>query len=251
MAALASLRLQRPVKLMLSHKEDMLFTGKRHPYSSNFKLGLTSDGRILAYEVEFYQNGGAFTDLSPAIIGRSLFHATNSYYIPHVKATGHCCRTNLAPNTALRGFGAPQAMVVIEAAIIKAACEMGIDASRIQEKNLLKKGDEFLYGMRTKNNQARNCWQNAVQRYQVDTRRLQIQRFNEQHPLQKKGLALMPICFGISFTNIMLNQASALVHIYTDGSVSVSTAAVEMGQGIKTKLSDWLAKTPSLTGINS
>src|SRR5205814_297254 len=116
----------------------LAMTGKRHPYSSNFKIGLNDELKIVAYEATFYQNAGAAADLSPAVLERTLFHCTNSYFIPNVTATAYSCRTNLPPNTAFRGFGGPQGMFVIEAAIAKAAEALGIEAVVIQEKNLIK-----------------------------------------------------------------------------------------------------------------
>jgi xanthine dehydrogenase large subunit len=236
MTALAAFKLKRPVKLILGRQEDIRMTGKRHPYSSDYKIGLTKDGKILAYEVTFYQNAGAAADLSTAILDRTLFHCTNSYYIPNVKATALCCRTNLPPNTAFRGFGGPQGMFVIEGAIYKAAEKMKLDPFIIQEKNLLNEGDEFPYGQKTKYCMARSSWKKAVEEYNLDETKYQVEQFNKENKFFKKGFALMPICFGISFTNTMLNQANALVHVYTDGSIGISSAAIEMGQGVNMKL---------------
>jgi xanthine dehydrogenase large subunit len=236
MAALAARALRRPVKLVLSRQEDMRLTGKRHPYSSDFRIGLDGSGRILAYEATYYQNAGAAADLSTAILERTLFHATNSYHIPNVRARGLCCRTHLPPFTAFRGFGAPQAMFVLEAAIFQAAEKMGVDPGVLQEKNLLAEGDEFPYGQKVKNCRARRCWREAVAAFDLEAARARVRAYNAAHPLSKKGLALMPVCFGISFTTTHLNQAGALVHVYTDGSVSVSTGAVEMGQGVNNKV---------------
>lgn len=235
LCALAAHVLKRPVKYVLNRMEDMAMTGKRHPYSSDFKIGLDADLTIVAYEATFYQNAGAAADLSPAVLERTLFHCTNSYYIPNVLATAYCCRTNLPPNTAFRGFGGPQGMFVIEAAIAKAADALGIDVAVIQAKNLNQTGDEFPYGQKAES-EARACWDKAITRYEVDLLRSQIADFNATSILHKKGLALMPVCFGISFTNTRMNQARALVHVYTDGSVGVSTGAVEMGQGVNTKM---------------
>ena len=243
LAALGAFHLKKPVKVLLDRQEDLRFTGKRHPYSSDFKIGLSGDGKILAYEVSFYQNAGAFADLSTAILERSLFHATNSYFIPHVKATGYCCRTNLPPFTAFRGFGAPQAMLVIEAAIHKAAHRMGIEPARIQEKNLVRQHDLFPYGMRARSGNARSSWRRLKSGSGIPALRREIAAFNAKNPLVKKGAALMPVCFGISFTSTFMNQANALVHVYTDGSVGVSTAAVEMGQGVNSKLAQITART--------
>lgn len=236
LAALAASRLNEPVKLILSRQEDMFMTGKRHPYSSDFKIGLTNDGKIIAYEVTFYQNAGASADLSPAILDRTLFHTTNSYYIPNVKATGLCCRTNLPPNTAFRGFGGPQAMFVLESAIYKAAEKMGIEPIEIQKINLLSEGDEFPYGQRAINCHARTCWENLNKKYNYTGIQKKIAAYNLENTISKKGFAIMPVCFGISFTNTFMNQASALVHIYSDGSVGISTGAVEMGQGVNEKI---------------
>jgi xanthine dehydrogenase large subunit len=236
MAALAAFRLQRPVKIGLHRLDDMRLTGKRHPYSSDFKIGLDKNLKILAYAVRFLQDAGAFADLSPAVLERTLFHAANCYFIPHIKATAYSCRTNLPPNTALRGFGAPQGMFVIESAIAAAAEKLGIDAAVIQKKNLLKEGDEFSYGQKAERCLARKCWVKAHALYDVKALRKEIKSFNSRNKLFKKGLALMPICFGISFTKTFMNQSGALVHIYQDGSVGISTGATEMGQGVNPKM---------------
>ena len=246
LAALAAATCGAAVKLVLSRHDDMTYTGKRHPYSSDYRIGLSSDGRILAYEVEFYQNAGAAADLSPAILERTLFHCTGSYYVPEVRATAYCCRTNILPNTAFRGFGGPQGMFVIEAALFKAAAALGVDAAELQEKNLLNEGDTFPYGMRARGCTAPRCWREAKSRYDYVEARRRVREYNRTHGLQKKGLALMPVCFGISFTNTVLNQGAALVHVYTDGSVSVSTGAVEMGQGVKYKIREVAARVFSV-----
>jgi xanthine dehydrogenase large subunit len=243
LAALACHRLRRPVRLVLDRGQDMRATGKRHPYSSDFRIGLAADGTILAYQATFYQNAGAAADLSPAILERSLLHATGSYFVPNARITAHSCRTNLPPFTAMRGFGAPQAMLVIESAIVRAAEELGVPALDIQRRNLLAEGDSFPYGMRVERSQARRAFSELEARADLARLRRAIDAFNRDHALTKRGLALMPVCFGISFTSTFLNQASALVHVYTDGSVSVSTAAVEMGQGVNTKIAGIAART--------
>lgn len=236
LVALAAFLLKKPVKIKLNRDEDMRLTGKRHPYDADFKIGLDHTGKILAYEVEFFQNAGAIADLSLAILERTLFHTGNSYYLPNVRAIANSCRTNLPPNTAFRGFGGPQAMFILESAIFKAAKSMHLDPAVIQQKNLLKEGDHFPYGMQAQQCQAQISWQTVQTRYAIKDRQQAIDVYNARNPLSKKALALMPICFGISFTATFLNQAGALVHIYTDGSVSVSMGAVEMGQGVKEKI---------------
>ncbi|MBL7748231.1 MAG: molybdopterin-dependent oxidoreductase, partial [Chitinophagaceae bacterium] len=234
MVALAAFHLKKPVKYSLHRMEDMRMTGKRHPYSSDFKIGLSKDLKILAYEATFYQNAGAAADLSPAVMERTLFHCTNSYFVPNVKATAYSCRTHLPPNTAFRGFGGPQGMFVIEAAIAKAAEQLGIPASAIQQQNLLRTGDEFPYGQ-IADSEANECWQRTDELYNIQQLQQKVAEFNAANRLHKKGMALMPICFGISFTKTLMNQARSLVHVYTDGSVGISTGAVEMGQGVNTK----------------
>ncbi|MEO6000752.1 MAG: molybdopterin cofactor-binding domain-containing protein [Chitinophagaceae bacterium] len=246
LCALATHHLNRPVKFSMHRVADMYMTGKRHPYSSDFKIGLDKNLKILAYEVELYQNAGATADLSPAVMERSLFHCTNSYFIPNVTATAYCCRTNLPSNTAFRGFGGPQGMFVIESAIVKAAEELGVPAFLIQKRNLLQTGDEFPYGQKVVS-EATACWEKSEQLYEIDSLIKEIEAFNSANKLFKKALSFMPVCFGISFTKTMMNQARALVHVYMDGSVGVSTGAVEMGQGVNTKMLQVAALTFSIS----
>ncbi|MCX6315989.1 MAG: molybdopterin-dependent oxidoreductase [Bacteroidetes bacterium] len=235
LCALACALTQKPVKYSLHRMEDMRMTGKRHPYSADYKIGLSSEGKILAYEATFYQNAGAAADLSPAVMERTLFHCTNAYFIPNVKATAYSCRTHLPPNTAFRGFGGPQGMFVIEAAIAKAATAIGIPAWQLQQKNLLETGDEFPYGQKAES-EASACWEAAEKAFAIKQTAEDIKVFNASNAFTKKGMAVMPICFGISFTKTLMNQARSLVHVYTDGSIGISTGAVEMGQGVNTKM---------------
>lgn len=236
MAALAVQKLGKPVKLILDRDDDMVMTGKRHPYSSDFKIGLDKDLKIQSYEVTYFQNGGGAADLSPAIMERTLFHTCNAYYIPNVKATAYSCKTNLHPFTAFRGFGGPQAMFVMESAIAFAAKKLGVDKAEIQRKNLLKTGDVFHYGQICDSNNAGKSWKDLYTHFNVEAEKQKQSKFNSTNIFVKKGLSLMPICFGISFTKTPMNQARALVHIYQDGSIGISTGAVEMGQGVNTKM---------------
>lgn len=246
MAALAAVKVNKPVKLILPRQEDMRMTGKRHPYSSDYKIGLNKEGKILAYEVTYYQDAGASADLSPAILDRTLFHSTNAYFIPNVKATAYSCKTNFPPNTAFRGFGGPQGMFVIEAAIYSAAEKLGVDALFIQKKNLLKEEDEFSYGQKAEHCMSEKSWNEAEIKFQLEEIKKDIQKYNDDNQFVKKGMALMPICFGISFTTTFLNQATSLVHVYNDGSVGVSTAAIEMGQGVNMKIRQVIADVFSI-----
>ncbi len=248
MAAVAVQHLNRPVKYMLNRHDDLRMTGKRHPYSSFYKIGLTKDLKIKAFEAEFLQNSGAAADLSPAIAERTLFHATNSYFVPNVHTTVYSCKTNLPPNTAFRGFGGPQGMFVIESAIADAADKIGINKREIQEANLLAENDEFSYGQIATEVQAQNSWFSAKEQYQLEKLEQEVADFNSKNDRYKKGISLMPIAFGISFTNTPMNHARALIHIYQDGSVGVSTAAVEMGQSVNTKM---LQVAQSVLGISA
>ncbi len=236
---------KRPVKYALHRMEDMRMTGKRNPYSADYKIGLNKDLRIVAYEAVFYQNAGASADLSPPVLERTLFHCTNAYFVPNVTATAYCCRTNLPPNTAFRGFGGPQGMFVIESAIAHAAEKLNVSASEIQRKNLISDGDEFPYGQKAES-EAITTWSQADTKFNFAKIQKETDEFNQQNKFIKKGVALMPICFGISFTKTPMNQARSLVHVYTDGSVAVSTGAVEMGQGVNTKMAQVAATVFSM-----
>ncbi len=236
MAALGAQIAKNPVKVALHRMDDMRMTGKRHPYKSDYKIGLSKELKIIAYEATFHQNAGAAADLSPAIMERTLFHATNSYFVPNVNVTAYSCKTNLPPNTAFRGFGGPQGMYVIEAAIAHAANELNISPHKIQEKNLFKNGDEFSFGQVVDQAQAESSWSAVKDKFALEALEKEVKTFNQENKHFKKGLSLMPICFGISFTNTPMNHARALVHIYQDGSVGISTGAVEMGQGVNTKM---------------
>ncbi|MFV0388920.1 MAG: xanthine dehydrogenase molybdopterin binding subunit [Pyrinomonadaceae bacterium] len=243
--ALGAVLTGKPVKYALHRMEDMRMTGKRHPYSSDYKIGLSSDLKILAYEAKFYQNAGASADLSLAVLERTLFHCTNAYFIPNVNATAYSCRTNLPPNTAFRGFGGPQGMFVIESAIADAAEELGVAREEIQKRNLIKSGEEFPYGQIAES-EAEEAWNQANSKFEFSGLFDEAKEFNANNEFVKKGVALMPICFGISFTKTPMNQARSLVHVYTDGSVAVSTGAVEMGQGVNTKIAQVAARIFSL-----
>jgi len=232
---------KRPVKYALHRMEDMRMTGKRHPYSADYRIGLDKELKIFAYEATFYQNAGASADLSPPVLERTLFHCTNSYFVPNVTATAYSCRTNLPPNTAFRGFGGPQGMFVIESAIAHAAEKLGVNAAEIQKANLIDNGDEFPYGQIAESD-AITTWTQGDEKYHFAALQHETDAFNAASKYFKKGVAMMPVCFGISFTKTPMNQARSLVHVYTDGSIAVSTGAVEMGQGVNTKIAQVAAE---------
>ena len=243
MVGVAARLLNRPVQLVLNRVEDIRITGKRHPYKQDFKIGLDAEGKILAVDIKHFQNSGAYLDLSPPVLERTILHATAAYAIPNVRLLAAACRTNLPPNTAFRGFGGPQGMFAIECAIAKAAEVTGIDRAVIQERNLIEDGYVFHYGQELVNSNMRRTWEEAKADFDLEGCQARIAEFNARNKLKKKGLGTMPVCFGISFTKTFLNQASSLVHIYTDGSVAVTTGGIEMGQGVSSNMIAIAART--------
>lgn len=237
MAAVASWVTGKPVELYLNRKDDMRATGKRHPYSSDFRIGADKNGKLLAFEADYYQNSGSSCDLSPAILARTVLHATGAYNIPNVRVTGYMCRTNLPSFTAFRGFGAPQAFFVIESAMDALAQKMGVDPVELKRRNLYREGDQTYYGMTLERVRASDAVERLLDKVDYPSLKARIAQFNATHRFEKKGVGLIPVSFGISFTKLQMNQAGALVHVYTDGSVVVSTGAIEMGQQVARKIS--------------
>ena len=246
MASLGTFLTNKAVKIILPRHIDLMITGKRHPYEYDFTIGLDKSLKIVAFEADYFQNGGAATDLSPAIMERTLFHITNAYYIPNVRGTVYSAKTNLPPNTAFRGFGAPQGMFLIETAIAKAAEVIGVKANVIQKNNLIRKGELFPYGQSPDEDNAVKAWKQFDEEFSISEIEKSVEQFNKNSAIKKRGFALMPVCFGISFTNQSMNQARALVHIYQDGSIGISTGAVEMGQGVNTKMMQVAAQVLSV-----
>jgi xanthine dehydrogenase large subunit len=243
LAALGAALTGKTVKVYLGRREDMRWTGKRHPYSSDFKIGLDAEGKVLAFEADYYQNSGACCDLSPAILSRTLFHATNAYHVPNVRVTGYACRTNLPPFTAFRGFGAPQGVFVMECAMDAAARQGGWDPVELRRRNLLREGDSFHYGQSAELCRAERTVDRLLETSRWSELRKEIESFNASHRLEKRGAAILPIAFGISFTKLVMNQGGALVHVYHDGSVSVATGATEMGQQVARKIQVVVARS--------
>jgi xanthine dehydrogenase large subunit len=218
-------------------------TGKRHPYTTDYKIGLKKDGNVIAFESVMYQNAGAFADLSTAVLERSLFHATSAYQIPNCRIQGFSCRTNLPPFTAFRGFGVPQAAFVIEAALEHAASALGMESAVLRERNLMPKTGRFPHGQKITQCRVREAFSKASSKFDLAGKQTEVRAFNLNNSLQKRGVSIIPILFGISFTNTTLNQANALVHVYLDGTCTVNTGAVEMGQGVSAKILKLAAET--------
>ena len=241
--AMAAFILKRPVKLVLDRNDDIATTGKRHAYEYDYKIGLDADGKILAYQVDLFQHAGACADISLAVLGRSFLHVSGSYNVPNIRITAVSCRTNIPPNNAFRGFGVPQGTFSIEAALSHAAELMGRDVETIKRRNLLRDGDILPYGVKLDSVNAERCWETLDKQVNIAARRAAAAEYNKTHTATKRGLSVVPVSFGISFAQMALNQATALVNIYVDGSVSVSTGAVEMGQGVNTKIRVVAART--------
>jgi len=236
LAGLAAHLTRRPVQIKLSRDEDMLATGKRHPFKSKWRIGFDKDGILKAWDIELMSNGGAYADLSVAILERALFHAENAYHIPNCRIRGRACRTNLPPNTAFRGFGAPQGIFVIEDALERVAAHLRIDPLELRLRNAYKDGDITPYGQPICESGAEPTLRKVAETADYKRLRDEVDSFNTAHPYCKQGIGIMPVKFGISFTTALLNQGSALIWIYIDGSVSVSTGGVEMAQELSTKV---------------
>jgi len=239
LAALAAHRTGKPVRVRFNRDQDMMITGHRHPFLARFEAGFDTQGRLLAARVELYSNGGWSLDLSQAVTDRALFHLDNAYYIPAVEFRGQVARTNLSSNTAFRGFGGPQGMLIIEEIIDRVARHLGLPPEVVRERNLYRgKGptNTTHYGQEIGDNRIRTVWRELKRTSQFARRRREIREWNAAQPHCKRGLAITPVKFGISFTVAHLNQAGALVLIYQDGSVQVNHGGTEMGQGVHTNI---------------
>jgi xanthine dehydrogenase large subunit len=237
-AALLADATQRPVKIRLFRDDDQKYTGKRHRFLSNYEIGFDENGLMQAYIVDLNGDAGMATDLSMAILERALFHAENSYFIPNLRATATMWKTNLPSNTAFRGFGGPQGMAVIEQAIDRIARFLGKDAAEIRFRNFYGVHDRNTthYGQLIERNQLFTIYDQLIESSHYYARRAAINSFNSINSIRKRGLALTPVKFGISFTTSFLNQAGALVHLYKDGTLMVNHGGTEMGQGLHTKI---------------
>uniref|UniRef100_A0A3Q3WQX2 Xanthine dehydrogenase/oxidase n=1 Tax=Mola mola TaxID=94237 RepID=A0A3Q3WQX2_MOLML len=234
--AVAANKLRRPVRCMLDRDEDMLISGGRHPYYGKYKVGFLSSGKVVALDVSYYSNVGNSMDLSLSVMERTLFHMENSYSVPNIRGRGFLCRTNLPSNTAFRGFGGPQGMMVAENWINDIAQSLGKPAEEVRRLNLYVHGQSTPYNQVLDHITLDRCWEECMSRSRYQERRAAINLHNSQNRWTKRGLAIIPTKFGISFTAVFLNQAGALVHIYTDGSVLLTHGGTEMGQGLHTKM---------------
>ena len=239
MAAMLANKTRRPVRFAYTKDDDMRYTGKRHPFKSFYKVGFTNDGKITALDVRLFSNGGCSMDLSMPVLERAMLHTDNAYFLPAVRIEGRVCRTNLPSNTAFRGFGGPQGVASTEHIIEEIAATLGMDALDVRRANLYGTSDGrdvTHYGQLVRNNVLPELFDSLRDECDYDARRAAIRDFNGASPTHLRGMSLSPVKFGISFTRRAMNQANALVNIYEDGSVLVSTGATEMGQGVNTRI---------------
>ncbi|QDU28275.1 Xanthine dehydrogenase molybdenum-binding subunit [Anatilimnocola aggregata] len=243
LAALVAQKTGRTARLVLTKDEDMCSTGKRHEYRVEWEVGFDLQGKIEGVRANFFSNGGASADLSLAVLERSLLHFDNSYYLPHVEMVGKVCFTNFPSNTAFRGFGGPQGMIAIENIIHEIARDLNVDPYEVQLNNLYGTEDRNTtpYGQLVRKNHLPEIMSQLAATSQYRERRQAIEAQNKSDVLLLRGIAIMPMKFGISFTTKFLNQGNALVNIYTDGTIQVSTGATEMGQGVNTKIRQLVA----------
>ena len=248
MAALVAKRTGRAARIVYVREDDMASTGKRHAYRTAWEVGFDDQGRILGYVVDFHSAGGAAADLSTSIMERSMLHVDNAYWLPHVEIRGRVCFTNISPATAFRGFGGPQGMAVTESVIQEVAMHLRgrgprVRAIDVQRRNLYGTRDSNVtpYGQIVKGNHLPEILDTLAVRCDFDRRLAEVEAANARDPLVLRGLAMMPVKFGISFTAKFLNQGNALVNVYYDGTVQVSTGGTEMGQGLNTKIQQLVA----------
>ena len=227
-----------PVKIHLFRDDDQIITGKRHPFLSKYQAAFTSEGKITALDVELHANGGMANDLSMAILDRAMFHIDNAYHIPNLRVVGKIWKTNLPSNTAFRGFGGPQGMAVIETVIDRISRQLKKDTAEIRKLNFYGNDINNIthYGQLVEDNRLDLLFDKLMKNSEYHKLRKQTEEFNNANEFYKKGLALTPVKFGISFTTSFLNQAGALVNIYRDGTVLISHGGTEMGQGLHTKI---------------
>lgn len=242
-ASLAAAKLRRPVKIRLDRDDDMIMTGKRHDFLFEYDVGFDAEGRLLGLDVMLASRCGYSADLSGAINDRALFHLDNCYWLPHVQALSYRLKTHTVSNTAFRGFGGPQGMFIIEVILDEIARSLDRDPLAVRRLNLYGGAGRNItpYGQTVEDNIAPEIIADLEADCGYQRRRAEIAAFNAASPVLKKGLALTPVKFGISFTTTFLNQAGALIHIYADGSIQLNHGGTEMGQGLFVKVAQVVA----------
>lgn len=243
-AALLANETKRPVKFKLGRMDDMIMTGKRHPFENNYRVGFDNNGQIKGINIEVNGNCGYSPDLSDAIVDRAMFHSDNAYFLDQATVTGNRCKLNTVSHTAYRGFGGPQGMMTIEMVMDDIARHLGKDPLEIRKVNLYGDTERNIthYHQKVEHNNLPEIIEALEASSDYQLRRQAITDFNVNSPILKKGIALTPVKFGISFTVQHLNQAGALVHIYTDGTIHLNHGGSEMGQGLNTKVAQIVAE---------
>lgn len=243
-AALVAKKTGRAARIVLTKDDDMIATGKRNPFQIHYECGFDDDGRIEALNARLYSDGGAWADLSTAIMERAMLHSDNAYYVPHMNVTGQVCRTNYHPHTAFRGFGGPKGVAMIESIIEDIARVLKRDALDIRKLNCYAPGrDVTHYGQRVENNMLPQLFETLEIKSDYRRRRQEIEQWNRHEKATIRGLSMTAVKFGISFTTRFLNQGNAMINIHRDGTVQVSTGAVEMGQGVNQRIATLVAET--------
>uniref|UniRef100_H2YPJ1 xanthine dehydrogenase n=1 Tax=Ciona savignyi TaxID=51511 RepID=H2YPJ1_CIOSA len=235
-AVVAAKKCGRPIRCMLTRQEDMLISGQRHSFYAKYKVGFTKEGKLTSLVNNIYSNAGNSLDVSIPVMERALYHSGGCYRIPNIAIAGHVCKTNIPSNTAFRGFGAPQAMLIAEDWISGIAAKLGISAEKVREINMYKEGDSTYYGQVLESFNLPRCWQECYQKSNFNERKEKIEEYNSKNRWRKRGISCIPTKYGISFTEFFLNQAGALVQVYKDGSVLLTHGGTEMGQGLHTKM---------------
>jgi xanthine dehydrogenase large subunit len=247
-AALGTWKTRRPVRVRLPRHLDMALTGKRHPFLAKFTAGFDGDGVLRGVELKLYSDGGWSLDLSDPVLWRALFHVDNAYLIPALDATGWVCKTHKTSQTAFRGFGGPQGMIVIEDILDRIARTLNLQPHEVRERNFYREGDSTHYGQPVKDAaRIERIWTELKQSSEFHTRRAAIAQWNAANQHSKRGIAITPAKFGISFTATFFNQAGAFVLMYRDGSVQVNHGGTEMGQGLHTKIRQIAAQSLGVT----
>lgn len=233
--ALAAYRLQRPVRCMLDRDEDMIMTGGRNPFLINYKIGFNKNGKLNGCEVDVYVNAGYSLGLSGGVLEHALYHLDNTYMLQNVKFTGWVCKTNIHSNTAFRGFGAPQAMFASEHIVRQISMELNMELTKVMELNMYKNHELTFYDQSLTESKLEKCWDEVLKNSNYFQRIKLVEKFNKENRWRKRGLSIVPTKYG-PFLDLHLNQAGALVNVYTDGSVLISHGGIEMGQGLHTKM---------------
>ncbi len=243
-AALGATLTGRPVRLRLNRTQDLTMSGKRHGFHSDWRVGFDADGHIVALDATLTADGGWSLDLSEPVLARALCHIDNAYWIPNIRVNGRIAKTNKTSNTAFRGFGGPQGMIVIEDILGRCAPLLGIDAGDLRSRNFYSAGQSTPYGQPVRHpERIAAVWGEVTERGDIAARQAEIAQFNRTHEHRKRALAMTPVKFGISFNLTAFNQAGALVHVYKDGSVLINHGGTEMGQGLHTKMLQVAATT--------